>query len=365
MWSFTIPTQVNFGVGSLARIGELINGRKYCLVTYNHPPFDAHAKRIEDISGPAHASICNVDTNPDYDSLRESCVMGGVANQIEVIVALGGGSVIDTAKVMSASDGDFNNVQRLLETGKGRENLSEIPIIAIPTTSGTGSEVTGFSTVWDMVSMKKHSLNLPGPYCESALVDPELTLGAPRGLTVSTGLDALSHAMEGIWNINANPATTSMAVTAAREVIEVLPALAADLNNLDLRVRMSRAALISGLSVSNTRTALAHSLSYAITIEHGIPHGIACSFSLPDLMRCVIGFDPNCDVALKQIFGPDLEKGADDLTEMLKKLGVNTCAQDYGVTPKKWREMVKFALEGERGRNFIGDPKVIIETLTA
>ncbi len=365
MWSFTIPTQVNFGVGSLAKIGDLINGRKYCLVTYSHPPFDTHAKRIEEISGPAHAFICNVDTNPDYKSLRESCIMGGVADEIEVIVALGGGSVIDTAKVMSACDGDFTNVQRLLETGEGRENLSEIPIIAIPTTSGTGSEVTGFSTVWDIESMKKHSLNLPGPYCESALVDPELTLGAPRSLTISTGLDALSHAIEGIWNINANPATTSLAVTAAREVIDVLPDLADDLDNLELRTRMSRAALIAGISVSNTRTALAHSLSYAITIEHGTPHGIACSFSLPDLIRCVKGFDADCDAALKQIFGPNLETGADELTEMLNKLGVQTRAQDYGITPEKWREMVNFALEGERGRNFIGDREVILKTLSA
>jgi alcohol dehydrogenase len=365
MWSFTLPTQVHFGVGLLAKVGDLINGRKYCLVTYNHPPFDAHAKRIEEISGPPHAFISNVDTNPDYNSLRESCVMGGVADEVEVIVALGGGSVIDTAKVMSACNGDFANVQRFLETGEGREALSAIPIIAIPTTSGTGSEVTGFSTVWNTEAMKKHSLNLPGPYCEAALVDPKLTLGAPRGLTISTGLDALSHAMEGIWNINANPATTSMAVTAAREVINVLPALADDLDNLELRMRMSRAALIAGISVSNTRTALAHSLSYAITLEHGIPHGIACSFTLPDLIRCVSGFDADCDAGLKQIFGPDLAIGADELTRMLKKLGVQTRAQDFGVTPDKWREMVKFALEGERGRNFIGDREVILKTLAA
>ena len=354
---------MHFGVGSLAKIGHLINGRKYCLVTYDHPPFDSLAKRIENISGSAHAFISNVDTNPDYKSLRESCVMGGVADEIEVIVALGGGSVIDTAKVMSACNGDFLNVQKLLETGEGREALSDVPIIAIPTTSGTGSEVTGFSTVWDTVSMKKHSLNLPGPYCEAALVDPELTLGAPRGLTISTGLDALSHAMEGIWNINANPATTSMAVTAAREVINVLPALAVDLDNLELRARMSQAALIAGISVSNTRTALAHSLSYAITLEHGIPHGIACSFSLPDLMRCVRGFDADCDNALKQIFGPDLAAGADNLTQMLKELGVQTRAQDFGVTPEKWREMLVSALEGVRGQNFIGDREVILEKL--
>ena len=263
--------------------------------------------------------------------------------------------MIDAAKVLSASGGDFGTVKNFLETGEGGEHLIPVPIIAVPTTSGTGSEVTCWATVWDTDAQKKYSLNLPSLYPEHAVVDPELMLGAPRGLTVSTGLDALSHALESIWNVNANPVSSAFAVTAASDVLEALPALADDLDNLDLRARMARAATISGMAFSNTKTALAHSVSYPITLKHGVPHGIACSFSLSMVMRWVTGNDPDCDVSLKRIFGQDLTAGADTLQAFLEGLGIGTRPEDHGVKPDEWKELVEGALAGERGRNFLGD----------
>ncbi len=154
--------------------------------------------------------------------------------------------------------------------------------------------------------MKKYSLARETLYPETALVDPLPTLGLPRAVTVSTGLDALSHALESIWNVNANPVSSNLAEIAAREVLEALPLLADDLASEVLRTRLARASLFAGLAFSNTRTALAHALSYHLTLHHGVPHGIACSFSLPMVMRAVAGCDPACDASLKRIFGPDL-----------------------------------------------------------
>ena len=142
-------------------------------------------------------------------------------------MALGGGSVIDAAKVLAAAAGDFDRVRRFLETGMGADALGRTPIIAVPTTSGTGSEVTSWATVWDTEAKTKYSLARDTLYPETALVDPLLTLGLPRGITISTGLDALSHALESIWNVNANPVSTSLAEIAAREVMDALPLLAA------------------------------------------------------------------------------------------------------------------------------------------
>ena len=156
-------------------------------------------------------------------------------------MALGGGSVMDAAKVLAAADGDFDKVRRHLETGAGGEALGRIPIIAIPTTAGTGSEVTSWATVWDTTAKKKYSLSRPNLYPEVALVDPALTLGLPRSVTVSTGLDALSHALESIWNVNANPVSSALAEVAAREVLEALPLLADDLGSEVLRTRLARA----------------------------------------------------------------------------------------------------------------------------
>ena len=180
-----------------------------------------------------------------------------------------------------------------------------------------------------------------------------LMAGMPRGLTVSTGLDALSHALESIWNVNANPVSTHFAIAAAKLVMAHLPALAEDLGNITLRGRMAEAATMAGLAFSNTKTALAHSISYPITLHHGVPHGLACSFSLPAVMNSVIGANAACDQALAQIFGDDLTAGAERLAAMLAALGISTDHRSYGVTDAEWSSWVRDAIAGERGRNFI------------
>ena len=355
MWSFHNPVRVTFGDGALGRISGVVDGRRYVLVTYGEPYFQKMATRIVADAGIPRVVIDDVSPNPDFVGLAKSCArFGALTETTEAIVALGGGSVIDTAKVISASAGDFERVQRYLIDHEGEEALGSVPIIAIPTTAGTGSEVTSWASVWDTGAGRKYSLSRPDLYPEHALVDPELTVGMPRMLTVSTALDALSHSLESIWNINANPVSTNFAVAAASEILEVLPALTNDLGSLALRGRMARAALLAGLAISNTRTALAHSLSYPITLQYGLPHGLACSFSLPMLLQAVIGHDIECDEGLRRIFGGDLQAGVVRLTDSLTDVGVSVSAEDHGVPRKVFRDLISEAFVGERGRNFVG-----------
>lgn len=361
-WKYTNPVNVTFGAGTLSKIGEKLAGRSYCLLTYNdHPAFDALVDRVSREAGKPAVVVREVEPNPSFHGLRAACrAFGASANAPEVIVAIGGGSVIDTAKVLAAGGKDFARVQAYLQGEAGADTLLNLPIIAVPTTSGTGSEVTCWATVWDTDAKKKYSLAHENFYPEHAILDPELTLGIPRALTLSTGLDALSHALESIWNVNANPVSTNHAVFAAREIMATLPLLLDRLDDIDLRERMVRASLFAGLAFSNTKTALAHSLSYYLTLHHGTVHGIACSFTLPAILRSVIGKNTDCDAALKQIFGEDLGRGARALDDFLTRLGVSTRATDYGVTPENWLGAINDALLGERGRNFIGSREAIL-----
>jgi phosphonate metabolism-associated iron-containing alcohol dehydrogenase len=353
-WHYVNPVRVTFGRGVFGGAAKAIAGRRYCLVTYAAPPvFRELAARLARDAGAPVLTIDSIAANPDFIGLTDACARYAAAPvKPQVIVALGGGSVLDAAKVLAAADGDFARVRRRLEDGRGE--LGAVPILAIPTTAGTGSEVTCWATVWDTAAKRKYSLSDAGLYPFRAIVDPELTLAAPRALTVVTGLDALSHALESIWNVHANPASTALAVAAARIVLDRLPRLASDLGNIALREAMARAATLAGLAFSNTRTALAHALSYHLTLHHGVPHGIACSFSLPLVMRAVIGCDPDCDAALAAIFGPDLAAGADRLERFLDGLGISTQARDHGIAESDWTGLVAEALAGERGRNFIG-----------
>lgn len=361
-WTYVNPVQLVFGENAFASLSERIAGRPYCLVTYSDAPVFAQLQAtLAKSAGPAAVVIQNVEPNPSYAALREACRLFGAARVAPaVIVALGGGSVMDTAKVLAAAGGEFARVQDYVEGRRGAETLRHLPIIAVPTTAGTGSEVTSWATVWDTDNKKKYSLARPNLYPECAIIDPLLMRGVPKGLTISTGLDALSHALESIWNVNSNPVSLNHAVFAAREAIDCLPQLANDLQNVTLRSRMARASLFAGLAFSNTKTALAHSLSYHLTLHHGVVHGIACSFSLPAVMRSVIGRSADCDAALERIFGSDLAVGADRLAATLNQLGVSTRAMDYGVTHAEWLSVIDDALLGERGRNFIGTREAVL-----
>ncbi|MEX0283697.1 MAG: phosphonoacetaldehyde reductase, partial [Paracoccaceae bacterium] len=292
---------------------------------------------------------------PDCVLLRDQCVrIGALEAAPEVYVALGGGSVIDSAKVFAAADGDFDRVLTYLINKTGEDTLSATPIIAVPTTAGTGSEVTCWATVWDEENGKKYSLARPGLYPECAIIDPALMLAKPLALTIATGLDALSHALESVWNVNANPISARFAVTAALLTIDTLPKLARDLGNLELRAAQAEASLHAGMAFSNTKTAIAHNLSYPITLGWGVQHGIACSFTLPTILRSVIGIGGFREAALKDIFGDDLDAGAAHLTEVLANLGIGTRFRDHGVPDRDVTRIVDDAFAGERGKNFIG-----------
>ena len=301
--------------------------------------------------------------NPDYRLLAEQTGrFAKLQHQPDVIVALGGGSVIDSAKVFAAAGGDFGKVKTFLESQKGAEQLSAIPIIAVPTTAGTGSEVTCWGTVWDEANGKKYSLARPNLYPTHAVVDPRLMLGKPLLLTISTGLDALSHALESLWNVNNNPVSANHAVFAARNILDVLPKLVKDLGNIELRARMAMAALFAGLAFSNTKTAIAHSLSYPITLRHGVQHGIACSFSLPMVLRSVHGVgrylrgQPEADLWRRSgAVAPTIWRISSGM------LGISSNPASYKIDRREWRLLIEDSLQGERGRNFLGSGDRLIE----
>jgi alcohol dehydrogenase len=361
VWRYHNPVDIHFGVGAWAQLPALLRGRRYGVVTYNEPMFAELVVKCATAAGAPDLIVDDVAPNPDCALLADQAArFRGLASPPEAIVAIGGGSVIDSAKVFAAAGGDFGRVQRFLETKQGGEQLARTPIIAVPTTAGTGSEVTCWATVWDARAGQKYSLSRPNLYPEHALVDQSLMLGKPRELTISTGLDALSHALESLWNVNANPISAHHAVVAAREILVVLPRLVNDLKDLELRSRMASAALSAGLAFSNTRTAIAHSVSYPVTLHRNVAHGIACSFTLPVVLKSVSEIGGLGRDALTQIFGADLSAGGERLQRFLEDLGVSTDFRSYGFDASTWTALILEAFDGERGQNFIGTKQALL-----
>ncbi|MGF0239039.1 iron-containing alcohol dehydrogenase PsrA [Rhodococcus sp. IEGM1300] len=355
---FHNPVDTRFGWGSLLELASITEHQKVALVTFPEARGLGLVDRIQDLLGERLVYIVeDVQPNPDVAQLRDTYErFWQEASDCHTVIAVGGGSAIDTAKalIVGTQSGRFDELLALLATGKPFVPARSKLLIAAPTTAGTGSEVTPWATIWDSASHKKYSLHLDSTWPTVAIIDPQLMLTVPAGVTVSTGLDALSHALESIWNINANPVSDTFAISAIEDILECLPLLRRDLSSKELRSRMALAALKAGLAFSNTKTALAHSISYEMTLRYGLPHGIACSFTLPLVLGLAWGHDEARDRTLQRVFGSDLQKAQDQLREFLHSLDVKTEFTDYGVTAQEAEQMINFAMQGARGKNFIG-----------
>ncbi|MBC8216252.1 MAG: phosphonoacetaldehyde reductase [Candidatus Marinimicrobia bacterium] len=225
----------------------------------------------------------NVGSNPTFTSCMHA-IDFSKTNDFDGVIAIGGGSVMDTAKVVMASMGTgIVDISKLLNVTSPYE--CRAPGIFIPTTHGTGSEVTMWATVWNMKEKKKYSISHTDLYPDTAILDGKLTLSLPLHISLSTALDALSHSFEAIWNKNANPKSTDYAIEAICLILSNIEKLKDEPHNLDLRNALLRASNIAGLAFSNTKTAAAHSISYPLTIKYGIPHGVACSLPLLPLLH--------------------------------------------------------------------------------
>lgn len=286
-WTLSTPVALHFGEGLFQRLGEIATGQRIMLVTSAGFTRRGLTARVSDLLGNRLIGVLDqVESNPGLVEMdAEAVVLRGL--HPDQLIAIGGGSVLDTAKVLTAILGAPHG-WTLARHFTGEAPLLDWPrpsLIAIPTTAGTGSEVTPFATVWDRAASRKLSLAGPALLPTLAMLDPELTLDLPEDIGVSTGLDAISQAIESLWSRKSNVVTEAWALQALRLALPTLARIVADPRDIIARRAMMEASLLAGLAISHTRTALAHSMSYPLTAHHGLPHGLACSFTLPAILE--------------------------------------------------------------------------------
>jgi alcohol dehydrogenase class IV len=206
------------------------------------------------------------------------------------IIAVGGGSAIDTAKAISAlyylKSENRLGIETVSQSILSREYSTKdrgIKIVAVPTTAGTGSELTRWATVWDADKSAKYSVEADFICPEQAWIIPELTYTMPLRLTLSTGLDALCHATEAYWAKSGNAGVRELSKTAIGLLAEYLPRLLNDLQEKYLREKVMLGSLFAAMAFSNTRTTACHSISYPLTLKYGIEHGIAAAITLAQI----------------------------------------------------------------------------------
>ncbi|WP_281657773.1 iron-containing alcohol dehydrogenase [Halobacillus sp. Cin3] len=214
------------------------------------------------------------------------CLMGAEVFQKEkasVVIAIGGGSPIDTAKAIALLGPNGGRPEEYVE-GK-RAYVNAAPILCVPTTAGTGSEVTRSSVITLADSHRKITLKHSMLRPVTAVLDPELTLSVPKAVTAATGVDALVHAIEGYSCKGTNPVSQAMGARAMEVIVQHLPQVFEDGEDLEARAKMQEGSLLAGLCFGSADVAAVHCLAEALGSLYDTPHGVANAIFLPHVME--------------------------------------------------------------------------------
>tara|TARA_Y100000589_G_scaffold331879_1_gene387607 strand:- start:4353 stop:5513 length:1161 start_codon:yes stop_codon:yes gene_type:complete len=294
------PVEIITGLGSRNKLKEKIESDKYFILASKRGKEVIKRDRILNKIIKSNKIISCINNYPDIELIED--IFNQIKDErVDFIIGFGGGSVLDATKILSYCLSFRENkipVRELLMSNLNLENKNPIKTICIPTTFGTGSEVTPFSTYWDFTNKKKYSLQSSSIYPILSIIDHELGVGMPKDVMISTGLDAINQAAESLWNINANIETMELSIESFSKGIYALNSLLDDQYNLKYWRQMSECSLMSGLAISETKTALCHSISYPLTTHFKIPHGIACTFTMPSVLEFCL---KNDDGRLKEL----------------------------------------------------------------
>jgi alcohol dehydrogenase class IV len=283
------PRTIHFGAGTLQKLPSLVDGLGTRALLIRGARWYAESSwraRIADgLAERACGHLCLPPGEPTGRSLAKAADEAARYSP-NVLVAVGGGSVIDSAKALSALLRFPGPVERFLEGVPGMVPIPGpgVPWIAVPTTSGTGAEVTKNAVVRSEEVGAKRSMRSLHLMASAVIVDPLLTLSLPAEVTGTSGLDALTQLVEAYVSRSTNPFVQSIVEGAIGPMISALEGLPGDPSNETLRARASYGAMISGMSLANAGLGAAHGFAAAVGGLFGVPHGLACAVFLPHVL---------------------------------------------------------------------------------
>ena len=287
-FDFILPTKIRYGRGIVQVLGEelkIVKAKKVMIITDKGLVHAGLVNKItalikaEDLS---YIIYDDIEANPkDYNV--EMAAEEARKQFIDTIVAFGGGSPIDAAKAVSVlikQGGKVRDYQ-----GKGKIKDDCVPLITIPTTAGTGSEVTFSSVITDTKEKFKFTIKSPAIAAKVAIVDPELTLSVPPIITAATGIDALTHGIEGYTANCTEPIAEAVGLYAVEYIASSIKEAVNNGGNIEARDKMMMGSLLAGLSFSHADVASVHCMAEALGSMYDAPHGMCNAILLPFVME--------------------------------------------------------------------------------
>ena len=316
-YKFGLPVEIIFKCGAVKNInkvikdnnfkkGILISSERFIKSEYGYEIIQLLNEYIENIHFGISANPTIEDVELTTKAIKDS--------NVDFVIALGGGSILDCAKISSCMAAMDTNIRYFLENKL--EINKNIPVIVI---SNKYTE--------DKFPIKSEYL-LP----KIAIIDPELTLTVPKKVTASSGIDVLSHALESYYSKNNNPISDILAIESVKLVMNNLKNVVNNLNNIEYRENMCQASLLAGIAFSVTGTAACHGISYPLTSKYNIPHGEACGLTQDKvlLLNSKVEFD-RIDKLSKQVGYSNVEEFSNEIYKLKKGIGLANNLRDYNI----------------------------------
>jgi alcohol dehydrogenase class IV len=341
MASTYLPRQIEIGKDSLSKLGKIASemGVKNLFVIIDaflvSAPlsYDQKIKEIFQFENVALTFFCDYQGEPTTDHVKKA-LKSLVEKESDCVVAIGGGSAIDIAKAVSLFGA---NPKMKWEEITATRNLNRLPLIAIPTTAGTGSEATKVMVVTNMETQLKMNPGHKDLIPDIAILDPVLTQSLPNHFTAYTGMDALTHAIEAYISTQASVMTDQYALTAIKMIGKALPRVYENGMDLEAREDMLLASCYAGIAFSNASTNLAHAIGRSLGARFNIPHGLSVSLMLPFVMRFGLEATEERYVDIGVALGMEIKENKEQMAESTIQL-IEEMNNQYGI----WQDGMKY-----------------------
>ena len=344
------PRKIKFGLGAADYLGteaeQFVKSDKALVVSDENLKKSGAVERVSkslEKAGYSVEEFAEVEPDPHIEAV-ETIFDRYKSSSPFPVIGLGGGSVMDVAKLASLALGQKVDPIKII-TKEVLPASSEYPLILMPTTAGTGSDVSSFINV----AVGETKLFIQSPYCfaDVAIIDPLLAASMPPSITASTGIDALSHAVEAMMHQNANPLTDAWSLTSIEMIAKNLRKAVADGDDLVARYYMSMGATVAMMTMSLAGGLWAHSVSYVIPMYEKMPHGIGCGIGLPYLMDFNLPVACSKFVKIAQVMGVNTMMMSELDAAMASIREVGRLIRDVGlpVTLKEWKGLEEDKLE--------------------
>lgn len=332
MFNYYMPVKLCFGAGVSKEIETYIQGDSVLIISDPFLYTNGVAAEIgNSLKGKRVTYFSDIEPNPSCESV-DAAAKEARAVKADCVMGLGGGSALDVAKIVSCLTTNEGSIYDYYAGGTRSLGKRKTTLICIPTTAGTGSEVTNVG----VYTNKKAGVKMPMVndefWADYAVVDYELTYTLPKVVTASTGMDAFCHAIEAYWNKGAIPICDMLALRAMELVLKNIKTACSEPENVQARSNMMEASLLSGIAFSQTRTTGIHALSFPLTTEFHASHGAACAITLPAFIKISVEQKAEKMQALAAYLGyASAAELAAAVEQLMNDIGLATSLSQLGV----------------------------------